>query len=41
MADLESCPDGVGNSHSMSEDINMKADMITEELLELLIEDYK
>ena len=45
MADLESCPDGVGQSHSMSgndgADLGAKADKITEELLELLIEDYK
>jgi len=42
MADLESCPDGVGNSGSMSgDDINIRADMITDELLNLLLEDYK
>jgi len=44
IADLESCPEGVGQSASMSgndADLMARADLITNELLELLIEDYK
>ena len=37
MADLESCPEGV----SVSDDINTKADLMTEELLELILEEYR
>ena len=42
--DLESCPDGVGQSGSAGheqEDILAQADAITDELLHLLLEDYK
>ena len=45
MADLESCPDNVGQSQSMSgndQDMLMaQADAITDELLNLILEDYK
>ena len=41
MEDLESCPDGVGQSASMSEDVNLRAEAITEELLQLILDDYK
>lgn len=39
--DLDSCPDGVGASMSGNDDINAKADKITEELMELLMMNYK
>lgn len=43
MADLESCPEGVGQSASQSspEDLNAKADAIADELFALLVEEYK
>lgn len=44
MNDLESCPEGVGQSGSMSNnehDIMAKADLLTEELFELILNDYK
>ena len=44
MQDLESCPDGVGQSGSMSandQDIFAKADQYTEELLELILQNYQ
>ena len=44
MADLESCPEGVGASASMSgpeADLGAQADLITDELMSLLLEGYK
>ena len=44
MQDLESCPEGVGASASMSGndgELGAKADLITNELLELILADYK
>ena len=39
--DLDSCPDGVGVSVSGTDDMNAKADKITEELMEILLMNYK
>ena len=45
MADLESCPEGVGQSQSLSgndqDNLLAHADAITDELLALILEDYK
>ena len=43
IADLESCPEGGGQSGSQSAEVDLlaKADLITDELLELILEDYK
>ena len=44
MGDLESCPEGVGQSASLSGndgDLQLKAELITEELLQLILKDYK
>lgn len=44
IADLESCPDAIGQSGSMSandQDMLNKADAITEELLELILKNYQ
>ena len=44
MQDLESCPEGIGQSGSMSaneQDIFAKADVLTDELLELILKNYK
>jgi len=38
--DLESCPDNIANSVSQGDDVQMKADMITEELMNLILDDY-
>lgn len=38
--DLESCPDNIANSVSQSDDIQIKADQITEELMGLILDDY-
>jgi len=43
IADLESCPDAIGQSGSMSandQEMLNKADAITEELLELILKNY-
>lgn len=39
--DLESNPDEIDKSISMSEDINTKADKIAQELLDLILAEYK
>ena len=44
IGDLESCPEGIGQSGSMSandQDIFAKADVLTDELLELILKNYK